>query len=98
MKHLDEVIKESRPTLVVFQHSGEVNAVDENIVFEEVKSKYEGKANVISVDCSRNGSYKEHYRFNGYPTWILFKEGQELMREGGNKTVAQIEQMLETAL
>ncbi|MDE7153904.1 MAG: hypothetical protein K2O00_05615 [Muribaculaceae bacterium] len=98
MKHLDDVIKESKPTLVIFQHSGEVNAIDENIVFEEIKSKYEGRANVISVDCSRNGSYKEHYRFQGYPTWILFKEGQELMRAGGSRTVAQVEAMIATAL
>ena len=97
MKHLEEVIKESRPTLVVFQHSGEKNVIAENIVLAEVKSKYEGTANVISVDCSHNGSYKEHYRFDSYPTWILFKEGQELMREGGHRTLAQIEQMLQTA-
>ncbi|MDE6080617.1 MAG: hypothetical protein K2G35_11210 [Duncaniella sp.] len=98
MKHLEEVIKESTPTLVVFQHINETNGAAEDTIFEELKTKYDGKANLCTVDCSKNGSYKERYHFAGYPTWILFKEGQELAREGGHKTLAQLSAMLDTAL
>lgn len=97
MKTFVEKIKESIPTLVVFLHHGSQNAVDVKYLTEEVKAKYEGKANVVRAD-DPHGKLKVEYRLEEYPTYIVFKEGQELMRESGKKSVAQLTDMIERSL
>ena len=98
MKSLVEKIKESVPTLVVFEHAGFHDAVKVKYLIQELRAKFDGKANIIPVDCSYNGQMKVHYKLQEYPTWILFKEGQELMRESGDKTEAKLTEMIQTAL
>lgn len=98
MKSLKEKIKESTPTLVVFQHAGNQNAVDVKYLTDKLRSTYQGRADIVRVDCSYDGQMKVRYRLNEYPTWILFKEGQELMRESGDKTFSKLSEMIGTAL
>ena len=98
MKTFVEKIKESIPTLVVFQHVGQHDAVEVKYLTEELRAKYGDKANVVRVDASYNGKYKVEYKLEEYPTWILYKEGQELMREAGKKNIAALEDMIERAL
>lgn len=97
MKTLKETIKESKPTLVVIMHPGSQDAVEIKYLMQDVKNKYAEKANTARVDDT-HGQYKVEYRLNEYPTYILFKEGQELMRESGNKSESQLEEMIERAL
>lgn len=98
MKHFEEVIGESKPTLAVFMHAAEHNAVDLKYLVAELQKQYGDKANIARVDTSFNRKMIEKFRLNTYPTWILFKEGQELMRESGNKTVTQLGELIERAL
>lgn len=97
MKTLKETIKESKPTLVVIMHPGNQDAVEIKYLMQAVKNKYAEKANTARVD-DVHGQYKVEYRLNEYPTYILFKEGQELMRESGEKSESQLEEMIERAL
>lgn len=97
MKTFEEKIKETIPTLVVFLHHGSQDAVDVKYLTEEVKAKYTDKANVVRAD-DPHGKLKVTYRLEEYPTWIVFKEGQELMRESGKKTASQLEDMIERSL
>ena len=97
MKTFDKVIKESKPTLVVFMHPGSQDAVEIKYLLKEVDAKYAGKANTARADDT-HGKLKVEYRLNEYPTYILFKEGQELMRESGRKSESELEEMIERAL
>lgn len=97
MKTYKEKIRESIPTLVVFLHHGAQNVIDVKYITKEVKEKYEGRANVVRAD-DPYGQLKEEYKLSEYPTYILFKEGQELARESGSKTESQLSEMIETAL
>ena len=98
MKHLQDTIKESIPSLVVFQHAGHNDAVEVKYLMRSLKDEFGDKANIFSVDSSFNGNVKTHFKLREYPTWILFKEGDELMRESGRKKLSQLEDMLKTAL
>ncbi len=98
MKSLTEKIRESVPTLVVFQHAGNQDAVEVKYLLQELRAKYGDRVSIVRVDASYNGEYKEHYKLEEYPTYILFKEGQELMRESGKKTLGELEDMLGRAL
>lgn len=97
MKTFKEIIKESKPTLVVFMHPGSQDAVEIKYLVEDVKKKFADKANTARADDT-HGKLKVEYRLEEYPTYILFKEGQELMRESGNKTVSELSDMIQRAL
>lgn len=97
MKSLVETIKETTPTLVVFEHDGNKDAMEVKYLIEELRSKYGSRAKVISVDTTHDGNYKVEYKLEEYPTYILFKEGEELMRESGKKTIAELEDMITRA-
>ncbi len=98
MKTLTETIKETVPTLVVFQHAGNQDAVEVKYLIKELKAKYDDKVKIVRVDASYDGELKVRYKLEEYPTWILFKEGQELMRESGRKSQAELEDMIQRAL
>ncbi len=97
MKTFEQKIKESIPTLVVFLHHGQQDVVDVKYITDSIKTKYEGKANVVRAD-DPYGKLKVKFRLEEYPTYILFKEGQELMRESGVKTEEKLSEMIDRAL
>ncbi|MDE6006230.1 MAG: thioredoxin family protein [Muribaculaceae bacterium] len=94
-KTFEEVINETVPTLVVFQHAGHQDAVEVKYMFEELRKKYDGRANVMRVDASYNEPLWTRFQVHAFPTYILFKEGQELMRESGKKTIGELSQLVE---
>ncbi len=98
MKTLLEKIKEKIPTMVVFMHAGNQDAVEVKYLVEELTEKYKNRAAVARVDASYNGSYKVNFKLKEYPTYIVYKDGQELMRESGKKTIAQLSDMIDRAL
>lgn len=98
MKKFEEKIRASIPTVVVFQHAGKQDAVEVKYLLKELKSEFGDSVNIERVDASYNGEYKVRYKLQEYPTYILFKEGDELMRESGKKKLSQLEDMIKTAL
>ncbi|MDE6484740.1 MAG: thioredoxin family protein [Duncaniella sp.] len=98
MKNLEETIKEKMPTLVAFVHEGKEEASEVKPIVEEVSAKYEGKAHVIYFPNHFNNRVSEHFRITSYPCYILFKEGEELMRESGKKTANQLGELIDRAL
>ena len=98
MKSYKKAIEEKIPTMLIFEHAGMNDAVHVHYLVRELKNKYDGKAHIIPVDASYNGQYKVDYKLREYPTYIVYKEGEELMRESGGKTIAQLTDMIERAL
>ena len=95
--YFKELIKESKPSLIVFLHAAQQDAVDVKFLVEDLKAKYGDRINVQRVDVSYNHELADEYRLNAYPTWILFKDGQELMRESGFKTIDELSALVERA-
>ena len=98
MKSYKKAIEEKIPTMLVFEHAAMNDAVAVHYLVRELKEKYAGKAHIIPVDASYNGQYKVDYKLKEYPTNIVYKEGEELMRESGDKTIAALSDMIERAL
>lgn len=97
MKTFEKVIKESTPTLVVFLHHGRQDAVEVKYLTDTLRKKYAGKANVVRAD-DPYGKLKVEYKLDEYPTYILFKEGQELMRESGVKTEIELSELVDRGI
>lgn len=98
MNRFEKTLRETVPTLVVFMHAGEQDAVEVKYLTEELRAKYGDRLHVVRADGSHNGEIKVRYKLQEYPTWILFKENQELMREAGIKNIAELSDMVERAL
>lgn len=97
MKTFKEVIKGNIPSLVVFIHAGQQDAVGIKYDMEELRKKYGERINILRVDSSYDQRVAREYNLSKFPTYVLIKEGQELMRESGNKTVSELSEMIERA-
>lgn len=98
MKTLKKVISEKKPSVIVFIHAGQQDAVDIKYDMEGLQKKYGDKLNVLRVDASYDPRVARDYRLTAFPTYVLVKEGQELMRESGRKTVAELSEMVDRAI
>lgn len=97
MKTFEDRVKEGIPSLVVFMHAGHQDAAEIKRLAEEIRAKYGDRINLMRVDASYDHRLKRQYDIKAYPTWILFKKGEELMRESGRKTAMQLSEMIERA-
>ncbi len=98
MKTFESRINEGIPSLAVFVHAGHQNAVDIKYLAEGLRKKFGERINLMRVDASYDHRLKHQYDILKYPTWILFKKGQELQRETGEKTLQELISMVERAL
>ncbi|MDE6235614.1 MAG: hypothetical protein K2M56_07695 [Muribaculaceae bacterium] len=90
MKTFEDRIKEGIPSLAVFIHAASQNAVDIKYLAEGLRKHYGERINIMRVDASYDHRLKKQYDIKAYPTWILFKDGQELMRETGHKSLGDL--------
>lgn len=97
MKRFDDVIKGSTPSVVVFIHAGQQDVLSIRDNINDLRKKYGDKINVLRVDGSYNHLLARNFNLTTYPTYILIKEGQELMRESGDKTLTELSDMVDRA-
>lgn len=97
MKKIEELIKESTPTLLVLTHDGKQDSGEVTHLIDEIRNHYREAINILTLDTTHDGKMSERYHVKDYPTYILFKEGEELMRESGRKTIGQLDDMVKRA-
>jgi thioredoxin-like negative regulator of GroEL len=66
--------------------------------FGELAQEYEGRAKLITIEARENMEASKQYGIRGVPTVIVFKEGQEVQRTTGAKTLAEMREWLEPVL
>ena len=98
MKTFESRINEGIPSLAVFVHAGHQDAVDIKYLAEGLRKHFGDRINLMRVDASYDHRLKHQYDILKYPTWILFKKGEELQRETGNKTLQELISMVERAI
>lgn len=97
MKTFEEKLSENKPSLVLFVHANEQDKDTLEQLADGIRVQYGDRVNVMRVDASVDHRLKNLYNVHTYPTWILFKKGEELMRESGNKTVGDLSRMIDRA-
>lgn len=97
MKTFEDRINEGIPSLAVFMHAGSQDAAEIKRLADGLRAKYGDRINLMRVDASYDHRLKKQYDIKAYPTWILFKRGEELMRETGHKTLGDLEKLVERA-
>lgn len=91
---LNEYLAGSKPVMVEFYDSNCAKCQATLPVLDELKAKFEGKAYVMAVDKNTSEALVKKYHLHSYPTFILFKDGQEVWRDGGAKPLSELTDMI----
>lgn len=94
MSDFNEIINDSKPTLVDFFATWCGPCKMQGPILEQVKAKLGDKVNIIKIDIDRNPELSARYRVQSVPTLMVFKGGEMLWRAAGLHQAAQLEEIL----
>ena len=83
MSDFNEIIKDSKPTLVDFFATWCGPCRVQGPILEQVKAALGDSVNIIKIDIDRNQELANHYQIRSVPTLIVFKDGAPLWRGYG---------------
>ncbi len=83
MSEFNDIIKDSKPTLVDFFATWCGPCKMQGPILEQVKNAVGDAANVIKIDVDRNPEVSARYRIQSVPTLIVFKDGEAVWRGAG---------------
>ncbi len=55
-------------------------------IFADLEEEYEGKVEFESVDVEENGALASKYQVMSIPTFVILKDGEEVVRRMGAMT------------
>lgn len=93
-KLLVEYLGGAKPVMVEFYDSRCAKCLSTIQTLTELRDKFHGEAYVMGIDVNTNGELVEKYHLHSYPTFILFKDGQEVWRDGGVKPLSELTDMI----
>jgi len=67
-------------------------------VLKKLIPEYEGQLLLAKIDADENMKLCGHYRLRGFPTLLLFVNGEEVARTGGAQSVQQLRAMIDPHL
>lgn len=83
MSDFNEIIQQSKPTLVDFFATWCRPCRMQAPILEEVKKTLGDKVNIIKIDIDQNQPVAQRYNVQSIPTLIVFKGGEALWRAVG---------------
>lgn len=62
--------------------------------FGELAEEYAGRISLVTIEARENMETAKQYAVRGVPTVVAFKDGQEVQRATGAKTLAEMREWL----
>lgn len=84
----------ARPTLLVFYKPGCERCDKDSATMALVRERVGDKAILKFIDGTTDQDAMRQYKVATYPTFILFKDGQEVWRDAGEKSADELVDMI----
>lgn len=94
MNDFNEMIAQSKPTLVGFFATWCGPCKMQAPILEDVKQRVGDKANVVKIDIDKNSALAARYHVQSIPTLILFRNGEPVWRAVGLQQADLLESKL----
>ncbi len=94
----EEVINSSIPVLVDFWASWCIPSQMMMPVLKKLSEEYDGKAKIKKLNVDQNARMRDKHKILGCPTFILFKDGQEITRVVGAQSEDQLREIINSVL
>lgn len=95
---LDDEIAKQGPCVVEFWMTGCPACARFASTFGELAEEYQTQANVVAIEARENMEASRKHSIRGVPTVIVFKDGQEIQRTTGAKSLEEMREWLEPVL
>ncbi len=83
MKNFEEIISDSRPTVVDFYATWCGPCRRQIPIIDNFKAKMGDEVNVVKVDIDQEKELAKRYRIQSVPTIMIFKNGEVMWRGSG---------------
>lgn len=97
-EELDQEIAKPGPCVVEFWMNGCPACARFASTFGELAEEYQERANLMAIEARENMEASQKHAIRGVPTIIVFKDGAEVQRTTGAKTLAEMREWLEPVL
>jgi len=90
-----EVLHSDIPVVVDFWASWclPCKAIEESL--NELEKEYDRKVKICKLNVDRNKFTAQRYSIEGLPTFIIFKNGNPVVREVASKSKRELQEMIE---
>lgn len=94
MSEFNNIIKESKPTLVDFFATWCGPCKMMHPILEKLKEKMGDSVSILKIDVDRNQELSAQFRVQSVPTLIIFKDGEVKWRAAGVHSAEDLEAKL----
>lgn len=89
-----EVLHSDIPVLVDFWASWCLPCKVLEPILDELEKEYAGRVKICKLNVDRNKFSAQKYDIAGLPTFIIFKDGEEAVREVAAKSKRELQEMI----
>lgn len=93
-----KVVQSDLPVLVDFWASWCPPCKMVEPILEELAVEYSGLLTIAKLHVDQNPRTRDRYQILGVPTFVLFRDGQDIARRTGAQSKGQLRQMLDLVL
>lgn len=92
---INDILNSSQPVLFEFYATWCAHCQKMMPVVEDLKELYDDRAHIIQIEGEAHENLMEEFKVKSFPTWILYKDGQEVWRDSGEKPASELEDMID---
>lgn len=96
MEKFEDLIKSEKPVLVDFFAEWCGPCKNMMPVLEQLKSEVGDNARIVKIDVDKHPELAQQFRIQTVPTFIIFKNSENLWRHSGMISGAELKRLLES--